>query len=53
MADVSEKKDEGAKVVEAPKVETAVKEDIASDPDEDDLSDLDGGWKVFFGRLSC
>lgn len=40
MADVSEKKDEGAKGEGAPKVEKAVI-DIASDPEEDDLSDLD------------
>lgn len=49
MADVSEKKDEGAKGEGAPKVEKAVI-DIASDPEEDDLSDLDGRLPASLSR---
>ena len=42
MADALEKKEETVKVEEAPKAKQEVKDDIASDPEEDDLSDLDG-----------
>ncbi|KAF1964941.1 Pex19-domain-containing protein [Bimuria novae-zelandiae CBS 107.79] len=41
MADATSKKDELAKEQDVPKAAQQVKEDIASDPEEDDLSDLD------------
>lgn len=42
MADAPENKSEAVKVEGAPKVAQQVKDDVASDPEEDDLSDLDG-----------
>lgn len=42
------KKDDPVKVAEAPKVPQPVSHDIASDPEEDDLSDLDGMTQFSF-----
>lgn len=49
MAEAPEKKSDAVKAEEAPKAAQQVKEDIASDPEEDDLSDLDGLSHAFDG----
>jgi hypothetical protein len=42
MADAPEKQSDAVKAQDVPKPTQQVEDDIASDPEEDDLSDLDG-----------